>query len=74
MGACAAVLLTTAGDDPRSSAAAQLPATAVTSPPPGHDADPRVAMDTRPTPYCRLYCSIHLFLMSQVVKVRKKGI
>lgn len=37
---CAFVLLATAGDDPRSSAAAQLPETAVTSPPPGHHADP----------------------------------
>jgi hypothetical protein len=40
LGACAAMLLATAGDDPRSSASAQLPATAVTSPPPGHHADP----------------------------------
>ncbi len=39
-GVCVAVLLATAGDDPRSSAAAQLPATAVTSPPPNHHADP----------------------------------
>ena len=39
-GACVAVLLATAGDGPRSSARAQLPATAVTSPPPEHHADP----------------------------------
>jgi hypothetical protein len=40
VGACVAVLLASAGDGPRSSASAQLPATAVTSPPPEHHADP----------------------------------
>jgi hypothetical protein len=40
LGACVAVLLVTAGDDERSSAAAQLPATAVTEPPASHHADP----------------------------------
>jgi plastocyanin len=41
LGACAAVLLVTAGGDSRSRAAAeQLPETAVTSPPAGHHADP----------------------------------
>ena len=39
-GACVAVLLFTAGDDERSSAAAQLPLTEVTSPPASHHADP----------------------------------
>jgi plastocyanin len=40
LGACVAVLLVTAGDDERSSAAAQLPATAITEPPANHHADP----------------------------------
>ena len=40
LGACAAVLLVTAGDGERSSAAAQLPSTDVTSPPANHHADP----------------------------------
>jgi plastocyanin len=40
VGVVAALLLVTAGDDPRSSASAQLPATAVTAPPPEHHADP----------------------------------
>jgi hypothetical protein len=40
VGACVAVLLVTAGDDGRSSAAAQLPATAITEPPASHHADP----------------------------------
>ena len=40
VGACAALLLVSAGDGPRSSAAAQLPATAVTEPPAEHRADP----------------------------------
>ena len=40
LGACAAVFLVTAGDDERSSAAAQLPETDVTSPPANHHADP----------------------------------
>jgi len=39
LGACIAVLLVTAGDDERSSAAAQLPATEITSPPASHDND-----------------------------------
>ena len=40
LGACAVVFLVTAGDDERSSAAAQLPATAITEPPANHHADP----------------------------------
>jgi hypothetical protein len=40
LGACVVVFLVTAGDDERSSAAAQLPATALTEPPANHHADP----------------------------------
>lgn len=40
LGGCVAVLLAAAGGEARSSVAAQLPATAVTSPPPEHHADP----------------------------------